>query len=158
MPGNEIRMTPEFALVAALEMVPALRGKVSAMQPKKDVKPPFTFYVPMADRESECLDGSSGLQSFEATVHLVAASHRGLQLISAQSKAKVHGMRSVVYRTPAEDEAEGLKGAVLIENTTMVQSSPDLYESEVGFYRRVYTVSIDYQTENVIEDEEVFSG
>ena len=45
-----------------------------------------------------------------------------------------------------------LKGAVLVEYTEMNQSSPDLYEAEVGLYRRVYPVRVDYQTEEVIEE------
>ena len=35
----------------------------------------------------------------------------------------------------------------------MQQSSPDLYEAEVGYYRRMYTVRIDYQTEEVFEND-----
>ncbi len=158
MANDETRLTPEFALVMALETVQALLGKVSAMQPPKAASPPFAFYVPMSDREEDCLDGPSGLQSFSAAVHLVAASARGLQLLSAMVKATILGMRGTVYRTPAEDEAAGLKGAVLIENTVTEQSSPDLFEAEVGLYRRVYTVRMNYQTEEITEDEEVPSG
>ncbi len=44
------RMSPEFALTAALEAVTDLTGKVSALQPKKDALPPFVFYTPIAAR------------------------------------------------------------------------------------------------------------
>ncbi len=145
-------MSPEFALAAALETVPALLDKVSSLQPPKSAAPPFAFYIPAADSEDECLDGPSGLQSFAAALHLVAASHRALQLISAQAKQAVLDMRGKTYRTPSEDEAAGLKGAVLVEYTKMDQSSPDLYEAEVGLYRRIYNVRLDYQTENVTEE------
>lgn len=151
-------MSPEFALVQALETVPVMVGKISAMQPKKDAAPPFAFYIPTADNEEQLLDGLSGLQSFSATLNLVAASHRHLQLISALCKRAVLEMRGSIYRTPPEDEAAGLKGAVLIEYSEMEQSSPDLYEAEVGLYRRMYTVRLDYQTEEANEDEEVISG
>lgn len=158
MAGSATRMSPEFALAAALETVPVLLGKFTAMQPKKDAAPPFGFYVPTADAEEQLLDGPSGQQRFSATVHLVAATHRHLQLISSLAKQAVQEMCGAVYRTPAENEAVGLKGAVLIEYTEMEQSSPDLYEAEVGFYRRMYTVRLNYQTEQVNEDEEVISG
>ena len=61
-------------------------------------------------------------------------------------------MRGQVYATPAEDPDEGPKGSVLIEAVDMVQSSPDLLEMEVGFYRRIYTVRLDYQTEEVFSE------
>lgn len=151
-------MSPEFALVAALEAVPVLRDGVTPMQPRKDRQAPFAFYIPTADTEEQLLDGPSGLQSFSATLHLVAATYRHLQLISSLAKQAVLGMRGTVYRTPADDEAAGLKGQVLIEYTEMDQSGPDLYEASVGLYRRMYTVRLDYQTVEVIEDEEVLSG
>lgn len=145
-------MSPEFALVAALETVPALKGRVSAMQPPKAAKATFAFYIPTTDEEDQALDGPTGLQHFTATVHLVAATHRNLQLVSSLAKQAVLEMRGAVYRTPEEDEAAGLKGAVLVEYTEMEQSSPDLYEEEVGLYRRMYTVRLDYQTEEVNEE------
>lgn len=145
-------MSPEFALVAALETVPILRDGITPMQPKKDRQPPFGFYIPTADTEEQLLDGPSGLQSFSATLHLVAASYRHLQLICSLSKQAVLDMRGAVYRTPAEDQAVGLKGAVLVEYTEMDQNGPDLYEAGVGLYRRMYTVRLDYQTVEVTEE------
>ena len=112
----------------------------------------------LADTEGQLLDGPSGLQSFSATLNLVAASFRHLQLISSLAKRAVLDMRGAVYRTPEEDEAVGLKGRVLIEYTEMDQSGPDLFEASVGLYRRMYTVRLDYQTVEVFEDEEVLSG
>lgn len=149
-------MSPEFALVQAVEGVPVLAGRVSGLQPSKDAAPPFAFYVPTADEESRDLDGSTGLQRFAAALHIVAASHRHLMRLCALVKAAVQEMRGAVYETPAEDEGADLKGRVLIEDCEIAQSSPDLYENEVGYYRRVYTVSLDYQTEEVYE--EVISG
>lgn len=150
------RMSPDFALVEAVETVPALQRKVSALQPPKEARPPFSFYIPSADSERHDLDGPTGLQSFAAELHLVAASFDHLKLLSAKVKAAVMDMRGGVYRTPAEFTEVGLRGAVLIENAEMEQSSPDLYEREVGLYRRVYTVRLEYQTEG--QYEEVISG
>ena len=70
MAASAARMSPEFALVAALETVPVLRDGVTPMQPKKDRQAPFAFYVPTADTEEQLLDGPSGLQSFSATLNL----------------------------------------------------------------------------------------
>ena len=51
-------------------------------------------------------------------------------------------MRGAVYSTPQNDWEAGPKGTVLIEDVALEQSSPDLLEMEVGYYRRMYTVRI----------------
>lgn len=152
------RMCPEFALVDALGSVPVIADpdggdpKVAALQPRKNWKAPFVFYIPTEDSEEETLAGPSGLQSFTAQVHFVAGTHRGLQLLCQRAKKAVKAMRGQVYATPAEDPDEGPKGSVLIEAVDMEQSSPDLLEMEVGLYRRIYTVRLDYQTEEVFSE------
>ena len=153
-------MSPEFALVAALETAPGLAGKVSALQPPKAAAPPFAFYIPAQDSEEECLDGPSGLQRWSGALHLVAGSFAALQVLAARARLAVLDMRGRVYRTPEADVTDELtlRGAVLIETTETTLSAPDLYEAEVGLYRRIYTVRLDYQTENVNLGEEVISG
>lgn len=158
MAESAARMSPEFALAAAVETIPVLRGRVTSMQPRKDAAAPFAFYIPTADSEESALDGPAGLQHFSATLHIVAATFRHLQLLAAKVKQAVTDMRGEIYRTPAEDEAVGLKGSVLVECTEIEQSSPDLYEANVGYYRRMYAIRLDYQTIDVYEDEEVISG
>ena len=148
-------MSPEFALVSALESVPVLTDKVAALQPKKDARPPFAFYVSNTDDEEEALDGLTGLQQYTGTVHLVAGSFRGLQLLCARARYAVQHMRGQLYTTPETGAAGGPQGRVLIENAVMTQSSPDLYEAEVGYYRRMYTVRLDYQTDEIFPEEEV---
>ena len=69
-------------------------------------------------------------------------------------KKALKDMRGAVYSTPEHDQDEGPKGTVLIEDVTLEQSSPDLLEVEVGYYRRMYTVRLDYQTEEVRENED----
>jgi len=154
MAGSTTHLTPEFALVEAVETVPALRGKVTAMQPPNKTAPPFAFYTPTADSEEEDLDGPTELQHFTGVLHIVAASARQLFTLAALVKKAVAEMRGGVYSL---DEGEEPKGRILVERSRMEQSSPDLYESEVGLFRRMYTVQMDYQTEEVC-DEEVISG
>lgn len=154
------RMSPEFALVQALSTVPVIADpaggepKVGAMQPKKDWKAPFVFYIPFVDDEDEALDGPTGLQSFTAQLHCVAGTHRGLQLLCQRCKKALKNMRGAVYSTPEHDPEDGAKGTVLIENVTLEQSSPDLVEMEVGLYRRMYAVRLEFQTEEVRENED----
>jgi hypothetical protein len=146
-------MSPEFALVQALETVPVLRDKVNALQPPKGKRAPFAYYIPTADEEKQALDGTTGLQSWSGTVHLVSNGARALQLLCSMVKSALYLMRGCVYETPEDDQEDGTKGRVLIEYAEAEQSSPDLYESEVGLYRRVYTVRLDFQTEEIFEEE-----
>ena len=146
-------MTPEFALVETLETVPVLRGRVSALQPPKTATAPFAFYIPTADEESQDLDGPCGLQSWSGTVHLVSGGARALQLLCVKAKAALYDMSGEIYATPEEDEEEGPKGRILVEHMEIEQSSPDLFEAEVGLYRRVYTVRLDFQTEEIFEED-----
>lgn len=148
MDGN---LSPEFALVYALETVAELTDKVNVLQPKKGVRPPFAFYVSDTDDEDQALDGGTGLMRYTATLHLVGNSFRGLQLLCAKAKTNVLAMRGATYTT----ESGSIPGGqILVEDVAMTQSSPDLYETEVGYYRRMYTVRIDYQTEEVSFDDD----
>ena len=156
MAGESIdRLSPEFALVEALRTVPVLldaggEAKVAAMQPKKGWKPPFAFYIPTVDSEDEALDGPTGLQHFAAQLHFVGGTHRGMQLLCQRAKKALTAMQGVVYSTDPADGEPG--GSILAEAVNLQQVSADLYEAEVSYYRRVYTVQIDYQTEEVHEE------
>lgn len=152
MSSDYDRLSPEFALVEAMDAVPLLGGKVSALQPKPSWEPPFVFYIPSEDEEEEALDGPTGLQSFSAELHCVAATYRSLQLMCQQIKKALRVMQGTVYSTPDNDPDMGVKGRVLIERMTATQTSPDLIEMEVGFYRRIYRVDLEYQTEEVYEE------
>lgn len=148
MDGN---LSPEFALVQALETVTELTDKVNVLQPKKGVHPPFAFYASNTDDEEQALDGGTGLMRYTATLHLVSSSFRGLQLLCARVRMAILDMRGVTYTT---ESGEVPGGQILVEDTAMTQSSPDLYETEVGYYRRMYTVRIDYQSEEVSFDDD----
>ena len=152
------RLSPEFALVAALESIPVLQDRVSALQPMKGLRPPFAFYISSMDDEEQALDGATGLQRYTGMLHLVAGTFRGLQLLCARVRLAVQDMAGKTFSTPVQD-ADGVpRGTVLIEDAAMSQSSPDLYEAEVGYYRRMYTVRLDYQTEEIFDEtEEVIS-
>ena len=84
---SEMRLSPEFALTAAMRTVAVLTDpdsnevKFSALQPKKDWAPPFAFYIPTEDSEEMDLNGPAGLQHFTAQVHFVGGTHRGMQLL-----------------------------------------------------------------------------
>ena len=150
----EHELSPEFALVAALEAISELQDKVSVLQPKKGVRPPFAFYVSDTDEEEQALDGGTGLMRYTATLHLVSETYLGLQLLCARAKAAILGMRKSTYSAPTVDGVDALDGRIFVEDAHMTQSSPDLYETEVGYYRRMCSVRIDFQTEEVISNDD----
>ena len=149
-----INLSPEFALVQTLESVRGLEGKVNALQPKKGVRPPYAFYVSDTDDEEQALDGGTGLQRYTGTLHLVAGSYSGLQLLCARTKAAILSIRGITFSTPESDDSCALRGRILVEDAGITQSSPDLYEAEVGYYRRMYSIRLDYQTEEVFTDDD----
>lgn len=151
MDGN---LSPEFALVQALETVTELTDKVNVLQPKKGVHPPFAFYASNTDDEEQALDGGTGLMRYTATLHLVSSSFRGLQLLCARARMAILAMRGGTFSTSENDDNAVLRGRILVEDAIMTQSSPDLYETEVGYYRRMYTARIDYQIEEVLTDDD----
>lgn len=152
-----MRLSPEFALTAAMRTVSVLLDpaggevKFSALQPKKDWKPPFAFYIPSDDDEERDLSGPSGLQRFTAQIHFVGGTHRGMQLLCQRGKKAVRDMTGERYGTDGEDWP---RGRIFVEDARAAQSSPDLYDVGAGLYRRIYTVQIDYQTEEVEDDED----
>ena len=152
------RLSPEFALTEALRSVPVLQlpdgeAKVAAMQPKKDWRAPFVFYIPQEDSEEKDLDGPNGLQTFSAQIHCVGGTHRGMELLAQRCRKAIREMPGCVYSTPEDDTEEGLKGTVLIEDVDLQLASPDLYEAEVGLYRRIYIARLFYQTEEVYDPD-----
>ena len=88
------------------------------------------------------------------TLHLVGETYLGLHLLCARAKMAILDMRGATYTTPENDADDALQGQILVEDTGMTQSSPDLYETEVGYYRRMYTIRLDYQTEEVFADDD----
>lgn len=165
MAVEQMRLSPEFALVQALGTVPALHKapaagpyqddevKVAALQPKKDWSPPFCFYIPTEDEEDRDLDGPCGLQHFATQVHFVGGTHRGMQQLCQRAKKAIREMPGTVYMTPYNTE-DWPRGSILVEDANLQQSSPDLYETGVGLYRRIYTVRLDYQTQEVFQDDD----
>ena len=70
------------------------------------------------------------------------------------AKAAILGMRKSTYSAPTVDGVDALDGRIFVEDAHMTQSSPDLYETEVGYYRRMCSVRIDFQTEEVISNDD----
>lgn len=147
------RLTPERVFVYELEKLDFLSGpsgaQVYALGPAKNAAPPFTFYIRRSCEEEQALDGGTGLQQASFALHLVTARYEDLSVLGDQIRRailRLRGHRFMLIET-APAPLEGDADAILIEDVTIQQSSPDLLETEVGLYRRIYDVDIHYQTE-----------
>ncbi len=147
------RLTPERVFVYELEKLDFLHAQlgaqVYALGPAKNAAPPFTFYIRRSCEEERALDGGTGLQQASFALHLVTARYEDLSVLGDQIRRAILGLRGRRFMltdgVPAPHEGDA--DAIFIEDVTILQSSPDLLETEVGLYRRIYDVDIHYQTE-----------
>ena len=129
-------MTPEEAILTALEPIAGLRDKVYPMEALKNATAPFVFYCQTAGDEEDDLDGQTGLQTTAFEIHCVAKSYAALVSLAGAVRLALQGMQGRTY------------GSLLIERAKVRQASPDLHEREVNMMRRVYTLQLDYQGGN----------
>jgi len=138
------RLSVDFAMVSAVESVNDLQDQIWPLQPKKNAKPPFCFYEQITDDEEDALDGPTGMQHTGFRLHIVSG---GLLSLSAQCAKILAAIRRMAGSSFQNEE----DGSIFVEYVTAKQTSPDLYESDVGFYRRIYEVDFFYQTERSTE-------
>ena len=130
-------MTPEKAILAVLEPIAGLRGKVYPAEAIKNDPAPFVFYLQHSEDEEETLDGPAGLMSADFEINCVAQTYAGLTGLVAAVRKALQSMQGVTY------------GNLLIERVSVRQASPDLKEKEVNLYRRMLTLAIHYQKEEM---------
>ena len=128
-------MTPDKAIVTALETIAQLQGSVYPAEALKNAAAPFVFYLQHAEDEEETLDGPTGLMSAVFEIGCVAKSYASLIWLAGAVRPALQRMQGQTY--------EGL----LIERATVRQASPDLKEKEVGLYRRALRLELHYQKE-----------
>lgn len=126
-------MTPEQAILTALEPIAQISGKVCPLEGLKNAVAPFVFYLIHEWSEEETLDGVTGLHSCMAEVHCVAQTYAQLIALAGSVRPALQGMQGKTY------------GGLLIERATIRQTSPDLKEREVNLYRRMYLLQLNYQ-------------
>lgn len=129
-------MTPELAVKTALERLDGLADKVFPAEALKNAEPPFTFYLLDEDSEKEALDGPTGLCSAGLEIHCVARSYGELAALATAVRTALRGMQGQTF------------DGMLIERAVIRQRSPDIKDTEVNLYRRMYVLQLDYQGGN----------
>lgn len=122
------------AIKTEMNSVTAITDKIYHAEALKNASPPFAFWLQDSEETEQALDGYTELESAGFEVHLVARKLESLDPIARGVKAAVIALQG---RTAA---------GYLFERINIRQTSPVINEKEVGLYRKVYYVAVDYQT------------
>lgn len=120
-------------LTTAVKNITGLNNRVYYAQALKNAAAPFCFWEDSAWDEEDALDGPSGLQSESFLFHVVSSHLSELETLSEALKSQIRALGGTV------------SGGILIEEVHLSRTSPDLNEREVGLYRRVFLVEVNYQ-------------
>lgn len=124
---------PIDAVITALNTIQAVSGKVYHAEALKNASAPFLFWLQTAETAERDLSGYTELCEDGYELHCVAKNLGTLNEITKAAKAAVLGLQGFSA------------GGYLYESIEMSQISPTLREAEVGFYRKVYSITINYQ-------------
>ena len=114
----------EQIVVSAVSTVPALSGKVFPLNAKEGVPPPFCVYVSSGATENDSLGGWIGSYEAAIEINILDKTYAGMKGLS----------ESVVAALKAIKEA-----TVYIE-----ENQPELYEHEIGAYRKIINLQLQY--------------
>lgn len=117
----------------AIEAVPGLKGHVYHAEALKNAAAPFAFWIQDEEDAEEDLNGYTELQNAAFELHLCARNLEGLEPMARAVKTAVIGLQG---RT---------ESGVLYERILIRQVSPLITEKEVGLYRKVYRIAINFQ-------------
>ena len=118
---------------AALETVSGLTGKVYHAEALKNASAPFVFWLQTGESFEQALDGYTELGENLYEIHLVAKRLDTLDPAASAARAAVIALQGTT--------ADG----VLFERIDIRQISPLIHEKEVGLYRKVYQLDVNYQ-------------
>ena len=124
---------PDDLFPAVLEGLPGFHAKLFPMEALKNARPPFFFYAQTREEEDGALDGLTGLRHNSYNLHAVGRTFDELQRLCRAARS------ALLALTGTET------GGLLIESLVVRQVSPDLEEREVGYYRRMYELQVDWQ-------------
>ena len=123
----------EETLVAALEVVPGLAGRVCPVEDIQKSTGPLAVYEQQTEQEESCIDGAAGLFSVGFKIHVFHGTYKKMRLLAEQVKYAVKSLR------------QSTEGVLYIEEVTVTMAHPDVREDRVQLFRRAYFVTIQYQ-------------
>ena len=132
---TEAELTVFDAVLDAIKTAPGLSGKIYHAEALKNAAPPFAFWIQDSEETEQALDGYTELESAVYSLHLCA---RKLESLDPMARS----VRTSVIALQGTEE-----NGYIYERIDIRQISPDINEKEVGLYRKVYQISIDYQVD-----------
>ncbi len=120
--------------MTVFELIPAVLrpAKVYPGEAPKTAGSPFVVYMMASNREKMALDGPTGLWTAVFDVNCVADTYSVMVSLAERVSSALSEIRGKTF--------DGL----LVEQVN-IQASPDLKEVDVGLWRRLYTLTLDYQ-------------
>ena len=123
----------ETAMVAALEGIEGLTGRVCPVIDIQKSTGPLIVYDPRRETEERSIDGREGLLYAEMQVHVLHNTYMKMRLLCEKAKKALQAL-------------EGLRKApLLVEAVEVELATPDLFEGKVELFRRTYNVKFYYQ-------------
>lgn len=116
-----------------INAVPAVHGKVYHAEALKGAAAPFVFWLQTGERFEQALDGYTELGTDTYEVHIVTKNLTTLALIAKEVRNAIIAMQGTTA------------GGVQYERVDISQFSPVINEHEVNLYRKVYSITVNYQ-------------
>lgn len=123
----------EETLVAVLNAVDGLSGRVCPIQDIQKSSGPLAVFEQQGESEDNAIDGLTGLCSAEYKIHALHGTYEKMRLLAEQIKKTIYSLR------------QSAKDSLFIEEVTVTLATPDIYEDRVRLFRRTYKVTIQYQ-------------
>ena len=130
---EETGIALETAMVAALEGIDGLRGRVCPVADIQKSTGPLIVYDPRQETGERSITGPVELMRTTIQVHALHNTYMKMRQFSEKAKAALQAM-------------EGLRKApLLVEAVEVELATPDLLEMKVDLFRRTYNVTFFYQ-------------
>lgn len=123
----------EETLVAALQAIDGLSGRVCPIQDIQKSSGPLAVFDQQDESQENAIDGPTGMSTAVYKIHALHGTYEKMRLLAEQIKTTIQALRQYA------------EGSLYIEEVTITLASPDIYEDRVQLFRRTYKVTIQYQ-------------
>ena len=123
----------EEALVAVLEAVEGLKGRVCPVVDIQKSTGPLVVYDQREENGQQTLTGQTGLMTAGFQIHVLHGTYFKMRQLAERVKKKIYSLCG--YNT----------APLLVEAVTVELALPDIMETKVSMFRRTYNVTFQYQ-------------
>lgn len=125
----------EEALEAELTVIAGLNDKVFPLNATKGTPVPYVVYVSSEGLPDKCFDGHLNSREVGCEINILASSYRNLKSLSKLVMDKLISFQGRIIGTDGPT----------IDNITFDDDSPELYEDQVKFYRKIINITVSYK-------------